>query len=128
MFHLFEKEKIIAYIKEELNNIEKALQEERVSQNDFINQVSEYILFAGGKRIRPLLFVLSVKICQNSPKKDFTFNLYRTSLLFEYLHTQLFFMMMLWILLSLGEEERQREPFGVIRQLSLLVIIYTPKP
>jgi len=87
MFHLFEKEKIKAYIKEELNNIEKALQEERVSQNDFINQVSEYILFAGGKRIRPLLFVLSAKVCQNSPKKDFSFNLYRTSLLFEYLHT-----------------------------------------
>jgi octaprenyl-diphosphate synthase len=87
MFHLFEKEKIKAYIKGELNNIEKALEEERVSQNDFINQVSEYLLFAGGKRVRPLLFVLSAKVCQNSPKKDFSFNLYRTSLLFEYLHT-----------------------------------------
>jgi octaprenyl-diphosphate synthase len=87
MFHLFEKEKIKAYIKEELNNIEKALQEERISQNDFINQVSEYLLFAGGKRVRPLLFVLSAKVCQNSSKKDFSFNLYRTSLLFEYLHT-----------------------------------------
>jgi octaprenyl-diphosphate synthase len=87
MFHFFEKEKIKAYLKEELNNIEKALQEERVSQNDFINQVSEYLLFAGGKRIRPLLFVLSAKLCQNSSKNDFSFNLYRTSLLFEYLHT-----------------------------------------
>jgi len=87
MLHFGEREKIKAYLKEELSSIERALQEERISQLDFINQVSEYLLFAGGKRIRPLLFVLSAKTCQNSPKKDLPFDLYRASLLFEYLHT-----------------------------------------
>jgi len=87
MLHFGEREKIKAYLKEELSSIERALQEERISQLDFINQVSEYLLFAGGKRIRPLLFVLSAKTCQNSSKKDLPFDLYRASLLFEYLHT-----------------------------------------
>jgi len=87
MLHFGEREKIKAYLKEELSSIDRALQEERISQLDFINQVSEYLLFAGGKRIRPLLFVLSAKTCQNSSKKDLPFDLYRASLLFEYLHT-----------------------------------------
>jgi len=87
MVKFFDHEEIKAYLKEELSNIEKALQAERVSQLDFINQVSEYLLFSGGKRVRPLLFVLSAKVCKDSTEEFFSFDLYRTSLLFEYLHT-----------------------------------------
>lgn len=73
---------ILSYLKEEISQIEKALADEQISQLPFINQVSEYVFFAGGKRIRPLLCVLSGKAVNPALPKD----IYRTSLLFEYLH------------------------------------------
>ncbi len=69
-------------IKTEISRIEETLRNLRISQHPFINQVSEYVLFSGGKRVRPLLCVLSAKTL-NSEVSDF---LYETSLLFEYLH------------------------------------------
>lgn len=69
-------------IKRELSLIEEALQRLRVSQHPFINQVSEYVLFAGGKRVRPLLCVLSAKVF----KPELQDHLYETALLFEYIH------------------------------------------
>jgi len=75
---------MLAYLKEEINKIETALKREKLSTHPFINQVSEYLLFAGGKRVRPLLMILSAKLF--SPDA-FDEGLYRTSLLFEYLHT-----------------------------------------
>lgn len=76
------KEEIERLIKEELFQIETCLQRLCISQHPFINQVSEYILFSGGKRIRPLLCVLSAKALG----KDSEDQLYQVSLLFEYLH------------------------------------------
>ncbi len=75
---------MLSYLKEEIGKIEEALKAEKLSTHPFINQVSEYLLFAGGKRVRPLLMVLSAKLF--SPD-TFDERLYRTSLLFEYLHT-----------------------------------------
>lgn len=69
-------------IKSEISKIEETLQSLRVSQHPFINKVSEYVLFAGGKRVRPLLCVLSAKALNPDLKNS----LYETSLLFEYLH------------------------------------------
>ncbi|BAU23977.1 hypothetical protein THC_1613 [Caldimicrobium thiodismutans] len=69
-------------IKNEISKIEETLQSLRVSQHPFINKVSEYVLFAGGKRVRPLLCVLSAKALNPDLKNS----LYETSLLFEYLH------------------------------------------
>ncbi|MCS7200470.1 MAG: polyprenyl synthetase family protein [Caldimicrobium sp.] len=76
------REEIKRLIKEELSQIETWLQRLCISQHPFINQVSEYILFSGGKRIRPLLCVLSAKALGEDSKDQ----LYQTSLLFEYLH------------------------------------------
>ncbi|MFN4196690.1 MAG: polyprenyl synthetase family protein [Caldimicrobium sp.] len=73
---------ILDYLKEEISRIEKALAEEQIAQLPFINQVSEYVIFAGGKRIRPLLCVLSGKAVNPALSKE----IYRTSLLFEYIH------------------------------------------
>ncbi len=73
----------LEYLKAELENIEKYLQTYLDAQHPFINQVSEYIIFSGGKRIRPLLTVLSAKLF--SDNSDLT-SVYKISILFEYLH------------------------------------------
>lgn len=69
-------------IKAEIARIEETLENLRVSQHPFINQVSEYVLFSGGKRVRPLLCVLIAKALNPEVSES----LYETSLLFEYLH------------------------------------------
>jgi len=78
---------ILEKIKSELNIIENTLKIYLDSQHPFINQVSEYIIFSGGKRIRPLLTVLCAKLFldQNLDNK-YLETIYRTSILFEYLH------------------------------------------
>lgn len=73
---------IVETIKQELGVIEVYLKRFLNAQIPFINQVSEYIIFAGGKRIRPLLTVVCGKIFS----KDGFEILYRGSILFEYLH------------------------------------------
>lgn len=76
-------------IKSELEIIENTLKTYLNSHHPFINQVSEYIIFSGGKRIRPLLTVLSAKMFLNkneSEDKEYMESIYRTAILFEYLH------------------------------------------
>ncbi len=68
-------------IRKELQQIEEALSEVRASQVPFINEVSHYILFSGGKRLRPLLTVLCARLCGYQEKR-----VYRLAVLFEYLH------------------------------------------
>lgn len=84
-----DKSQILEAIKAELTNIEKTLKLYLNSHYPFINQVSEYIIFSGGKRIRPLLSVLSAKLFLNLKKdlknEDLSF-IYQTSIIFEYLH------------------------------------------
>ncbi len=80
---MVDKEKILAAIKDDLEKIEAVLKANFASYVPFINDVSQYILFAGGKRLRPLLMVLSSRLC--GCKKD-EGRIYRLSVLFEYLH------------------------------------------
>ncbi len=83
------KDKILEAIKTELTVIEEALKSNLNSQHPFINQVSEYVIFSGGKRVRPLLSVLSAKLFLNNKKsldKKILNYIYQTSILFEYLH------------------------------------------
>jgi len=74
------KEEILLLIKDDLSRIEEVLKQNFASYVPFINEVSQYILFAGGKRLRPLLMVLCARLC--GAKRD----PYRLSVLFEYLH------------------------------------------
>ncbi len=77
------------FIKNLIEKIEETLKAEKISWHPFINQVSEYILFSGGKRIRPLLHVLSYNLTKEIPKSKPLLSqemVYKTSLLFEYLH------------------------------------------
>ncbi|AEH44439.1 Polyprenyl synthetase [Thermodesulfatator indicus DSM 15286] len=76
------KQEIIAAIAPDLEKIEETLSQNFASYVPFINEVSRHILFAGGKRLRPLLMVLSARLC-GEPTSAKT---YRLSVLFEYLH------------------------------------------
>jgi octaprenyl-diphosphate synthase len=75
------KHKILALVKEDLDAIETALQENLDPYLDLVAQIAKHILFSGGKRLRPLLMVLSARICGYNGNYDKTF-----STIFEYLH------------------------------------------
>ena len=75
------KYKILALVKDDLAAIETALEENLKPHLDLVSQVARHILFSGGKRLRPLLMVLSARICGYNGNYDKTF-----STIFEYLH------------------------------------------
>jgi len=75
------KHKILALVKDDLAEIEAALEQNLNPYLDLVSKIAGHILFSGGKRIRPLLMVLSAKICGYDGDYDKTF-----STIFEYLH------------------------------------------
>jgi octaprenyl-diphosphate synthase len=76
------KRKIHAAVENDLNDIEKALSDNLNPYLDLVSDVAGHILFSGGKRLRPLLMVLSARMCGYNGNYDKTFS---TAL--EYLHT-----------------------------------------
>ncbi|MCD6185168.1 MAG: polyprenyl synthetase family protein [Deltaproteobacteria bacterium] len=76
------KKKIISEVKNDLADIEEAVKNNLNPYFDLVSDIASHILFAGGKRLRPLLMILSAKICGNT-KKDSA----AISSIFEYLHT-----------------------------------------
>jgi octaprenyl-diphosphate synthase len=75
------KRKILAAVSDDLVAIEKALTENLNPYFDLVSQVAGHILFAGGKRLRPLLMVLCARLCGHSGDHTARF-----STIFEYLH------------------------------------------
>ena len=75
------KKKILSEVEAELAEIETELSKNLNPHLDLVSDVAGHILFSGGKRLRPLLMVLSAKLCGYSGNYDKTFS---TSL--EYLH------------------------------------------
>ncbi len=75
------KAKILFHVKDDLKDIEAALAENLNPYYDLVSQVAKHILFSGGKRLRPLLMVLSARSCGYQGTLDKTF-----STIFEYLH------------------------------------------
>ena len=75
------KNKILSMISEDLEEIEHALKENLSPYLDLVSEVASHILFSGGKRLRPLLMILSARICGYKGEKDKTY-----STIFEYLH------------------------------------------
>lgn len=57
------KKKILSENENDLNQIEAELSENLKPYLDLVSDVARHILFAGGKRLRPLLLVLSAKLC-----------------------------------------------------------------
>ena len=75
------KHKILTQVKNDLEEIEVALQQNLNPYLDLVSQIAGHILFSGGKRLRPLLMVLSARICGYKGDYDKIF-----STIFEYLH------------------------------------------
>lgn len=76
------KAKILNAAGDELVHIEKALAENLTPHLELVKEVAGHVLFAGGKRLRPLLMVLAARICGHQDHSAATF-----SVIFEYLHT-----------------------------------------
>jgi octaprenyl-diphosphate synthase len=75
------KHKILMQVKNDLEEIEVALRQNLNPYLDLVSQIAGHILFSGGKRLRPLLMVLSARICGYKGDYDKVF-----STIFEYLH------------------------------------------
>jgi octaprenyl-diphosphate synthase len=75
------KRRILNAVQSDLDGIEIALAENLNPHLELVREVAGHILFSGGKRLRPLLMVLSARICGYTGNYDKTFS---TSL--EYLH------------------------------------------
>ena len=75
------KQKILAAVGNDLSEIEKALSDNLNPYLDLVSDVAGHIIFSGGKRLRPLLMVLSARICGYTGNYDVTF-----STAIEYLH------------------------------------------
>ena len=75
------KERILSAVQRDLDEIEIALIENLKPYLPLVSQVAKYIMFSGGKRIRPLLMVLSARVCGYKGGYDKTL-----SVVFEYLH------------------------------------------
>ncbi len=76
------KQTILETAAKDLAEIETALKNNLNTYLDLVSKAAGHILFSGGKRFRPLLMVLSARICEYSGTYDKTF-----SVIFEYLHT-----------------------------------------
>ena len=75
------KARLLEMVKEDLADIETALKENLTPQLDLVTRVSGHILFAGGKRLRPLLMVLCARLCGCDREDVKSF-----SVIMEYLH------------------------------------------
>ncbi|MFZ5569724.1 MAG: polyprenyl synthetase family protein [Thermodesulfobacteriota bacterium] len=75
------KADILALAADDLEEIEQALRHNLNTYLDLVEKVAGHILFSGGKRFRPLLMVLSARLCGYKGSYDKTF-----SVIFEYLH------------------------------------------
>lgn len=75
------KTEILEAVGRDLADIEAALEENLKPQVDLVRNTARHILFSGGKRLRPLLAVLSARLCGRNTPYDISF-----STIFEYLH------------------------------------------
>jgi octaprenyl-diphosphate synthase len=75
------KQTILTAVQSDLENIETALVENLNPNFELVAKVAGHILFAGGKRLRPLLMILSARLCGYKEKDAAKY-----SIIFEYLH------------------------------------------
>ena len=75
------KEQILESARQDLAGIEVALTDNLKPYLPLVSHVAKYIMFSGGKRIRPLLMVLAARLCGYRGNYDKTL-----SVVFEYLH------------------------------------------
>lgn len=74
-----EPSEVLARVLELAKGADEALSDVLTSHVDYILEVARYIIFSGGKRLRPVLFLLAAQAC-GAQAPD------RLSAIFEYLH------------------------------------------
>jgi octaprenyl-diphosphate synthase len=75
------KTQIIERVTPDLEQVEQALEENLAPHLDLVKKIAAHLLFSGGKRLRPLLFVHAARMCGYKGKDAILF-----STIFEYLH------------------------------------------
>ncbi|MFP4032682.1 MAG: polyprenyl synthetase family protein [Desulfococcaceae bacterium] len=75
------KERILGRVADDLVAVEAALRENLDPQVELVEKVAGHTLFAGGKRLRPLLMILAARLCGYEGGREIFF-----STIFEYLH------------------------------------------
>ncbi len=74
-------DQVMDFFQPDFVKIETTLKKHFASHISFVNQVSSHIIFAGGKRLRPLLTVCAAKLCDYNSE-----DIYDLSAVPEYLH------------------------------------------
>ncbi|MEA2061965.1 MAG: polyprenyl synthetase family protein [Thermodesulfobacteriota bacterium] len=75
------KNKILSDVAGDLAEIEKALADNLAPRLPLVSDIAGHLLFSGGKRLRPLILVLSARLCGYKKGYEIVF-----STIFEYLH------------------------------------------
>lgn len=75
------KERILEVVRADLLAVEDALEKNLSPQVDLVRQVAGHLIFSGGKRFRPLLMLLSARMCGYRQARAVYY-----STIFEYLH------------------------------------------
>ena len=75
------KQQIINRVAPDLEQVEQALEENLDPNLELVKEVASHLLFAGGKRLRPLLMIHAARMCGYTGGYEILF-----STIFEYLH------------------------------------------
>lgn len=75
------KQKILAAVQDDLSAIETALGDHLKPHFELVREVAGHLLFAGGKRLRPLLMLLAARLCGRTARDNVHY-----AIIFEYLH------------------------------------------
>jgi octaprenyl-diphosphate synthase len=75
------KTQIIERITPDLKQVEQALEENLAPNLALVKQIASHLLFSGGKRLRPLLFIHTARMCGYKGGDEILF-----STIFEFLH------------------------------------------
>ncbi|MEJ2024897.1 MAG: polyprenyl synthetase family protein [Deltaproteobacteria bacterium] len=75
-------EKILTKYRAYFDRIDREVEKALSSRVSLIEEIGGHTLLGGGKRLRPLFFILSCQLCGFQDE-----NLYRLSTIFEYIHT-----------------------------------------
>jgi octaprenyl-diphosphate synthase len=73
---------IVHLIEDDLKGVEEAIESHLASDVGFISDISNYVLSSGGKRIRPVLLVLTARLCNYVGER-----MYDLSTVIEFIHT-----------------------------------------
>src|SRR5262245_10202716 len=75
-------QEMVDFVEDDLKRVEAALAVHLESDVSFISDITHYVLSSGGKRIRPVLLILSARLCNYVGER-----IYALSAVIEFIHT-----------------------------------------